>query len=65
MCYQNCKYERWGGECRITRPYPPDALCAIMDREIEEYEDSLEVDPSGIPTEAVARMAGFRGRYDA
>ena len=64
MCYQNCKYERWGGECRITRPYPPDALCSIMDREIDEYEDSLEageiiVDPPGISMEAVARMAGF------
>lgn len=64
MCYQNCKYERWGGECRIARPYPPDAACVIMDREIEEYEDSLEageivVDPPGISMEAVARMAGF------
>ena len=64
MCYQNCNYERWSGECRITRPYPPDALCSIMDREIEDYEDSLEageiiVDPPGISMEAVARMAGF------
>jgi len=36
-----------------------------MDREIDEYEDSLEageiiVDPPGISMEAVARMAGFR-----
>ena len=64
MCYQNCKYESWGGECRIARPYPHDALCSIMDREIDEYEDSLEadeiiVDPPGISMEAVARMAGF------
>jgi len=58
MCYKNCKYERWGGECRITRPYPPDALCSIMDREIED--DEIIVDPPGISMEAVARMAGFR-----
>ena len=63
MCYQNCKYERWGGECRIARPYPPDAACAIMDREIEEYEASLkddEIDTPGISIEAVARVAGLR-----
>ena len=39
MCYSNCKYESWQGECQIGNRsrYPKDADC-----EMEHAEDELD-----------------------
>lgn len=45
MCYSNCPYEYWSGECKIShRPYPANAHCNCSNefeplKEDEEYED--------------------------
>lgn len=44
MCFSNCPYENYWGECKIShRPYPANARCTDPDEleplEDEEYED--------------------------
>lgn len=37
MCYSNCPYEYWSGECKLSgRPYPRNAHC------VDQYESDEE-----------------------
>lgn len=46
MCYTGkCRYEMYWGECNKRGKYPDDALCVIIEKEIEK-ESNAALDES-------------------
>ena len=44
MCYSNCKYENWDGECTKSRKVPYDYECHCFEEEGDEDEEEEEED---------------------
>ncbi len=43
MCYSNCKYENWHGNCQIgnRNHFPQDAHCVEPEEQMEEYQAEM------------------------
>jgi hypothetical protein len=40
-CSGRCKYEGYMGDCTVRGKYPDDALCIVIEKEIEEEENHM------------------------
>ena len=65
MCYSNCMYENWDGECRYSDGRKPrDGHCAMEDYDFQR--DEFEMEMSSLPSEVIPHKANYLlGRVSA